>query len=283
MRLTEKQMKEIKKIIKEDIEQRSIGIVPLLRKEGLVKRLESEIFDNFNKEQESSMISLCKVGSNEYNIDYMAKIWMIVKVRKFDIDKFVAMGKNVAVELHRGIFSALNNFSHQIERFVLRGIDRKDISVDCFFGVSSENNATNLKNAVKGLIENLKIAGFLPPFILMSDSNIHLQAKTDPPILTPKGNLISKKTEIENLDDIFKWIELSHNTDKENDQKLVCIPKSKQNRPTFKLIEKGPLEVTFRYNGGIDDNLNHIIDIYWYGTLQIDDPNSIQQIKVNLD
>ncbi len=276
-------MKDIKKILKDDIEQRSIGIVPLLRKEGLVKRLESEIFDNYNKEQEKSMINLCKVSSNEYNIDYVAKIWMIVKVRKSDIDKFVAMGKNVAVELHRGIFSALNNFFHQIEKFVLRGTDKKDISIDCFFGKSSENYAKNLNSAVKGLIDKLKIAGFTTPFILMSDSNIHRRAKTDPPILTTEGKLISKETELENLDDIFKWIELFHNADKENNHKLVCIPKSKQNKPTFKLIEKSPLEVTFRYNGGTDGNLNHVIDICWYGALQIDDPNSIQRIRINLN
>ena len=52
--LTVKQMKDIKKIIKDDIEQKNIGIVPFLRKQGLVKQLESEIFDNFNKDQEHS-------------------------------------------------------------------------------------------------------------------------------------------------------------------------------------------------------------------------------------
>ena len=254
-------MKDIEKILKYDIEQRNTGIVPLLRKEGLVKRLNCEIFDNFDKEQEISMLNICKVGSNDFNIKYVAKIWNVVKIRKFDIDKLVAMGKNVAVELHSGIFSSINNFFHHIEKFILRGIDNKDIVVDCFFSKTNKN-AKNLNSAVKGLTDKLKVAGFSPPFILMSDSNTLIRAKSSPPILTLKGNLISKKREIEDLDDIFKWIELLDNANKENDHKIVCIPKSKQNKPTFKLIEKSPLEITFRHNGGTDGSLNHVIDIY---------------------
>ncbi len=262
--------------------EKNIGIIPLLRKEGLVKRLESEIFDNI-KDQEHNKIYPCKVGLNDYNIDYVAKIWMILKIRKFDIDKIVAMGEDVGSILHLGILPYLTDFFHQIEKVILRGLDKKGINFDCFFGRTIENEGINLISTVIRLTHNLKESGFNPPFILMSDFNTLHRAEVGPLIQTPEGYLISKKRQIENMDDIFKWIELLNDADKDNDHELVCIPKSKQNKPTFKLIEKSPLEVTFRYNGGTNGNLNYVIDICWYGALKIDDPNSIQRIKINLN
>lgn len=48
-------MNDIKEILKDTIEQRNIGIDPLLRRESLVKRLNCEICENYDRDQENSV------------------------------------------------------------------------------------------------------------------------------------------------------------------------------------------------------------------------------------
>jgi len=74
--------------------------------------------------------------------------------------------------------------------------------------------------------------------------------------------------------EIEDWFELVNaDNSKGNDHKFVCIPKYDKFRPTFRLIEKSPLEIFPAYGGGV-------LVLYWCGALEISDNDAIQRIKI---
>ena len=113
----------------------------------------------------------------------------------------------------------------------------------------------------------------------MSDSDTHMKGML---YNVQKG--IDLTTSIKEYQtNIDKWFDLIYNADNErkDDYKLVCIPKSPNPQdPPFRLIEKSPLDISFRYNGGLDNNLNYILDLSWCGALEIIDKNAIQCVKL---
>ena len=189
----------------------------------------------------------------------------------------------------------LNRFSNQLEQFILRGIDTKDKfweynlqgdeNFNSFFCGNNKittlelNECGGILSAINTIERNLRNTGISPPFILMSDSETHMKGVL---YNVPIG--IDLTTSIkEHQNNIDEWFDLIYNADNErkDDYKLVCIPKCPNPQdPPFRLIEKSPLDISFRYNGGLDNHFNYVLDLSWCGALEIIDKNAIQRVKL---
>lgn len=222
---------------------------------------------------------------------------MVLKFNKIDIDGMISRGGVVEDIIIGGIYPKLNRFSNQLDQFMLRGTDTKDRfdeynlceDHDFYSFFCGNNKITNLKldecggilGAINIIEGNLRNTGISVPFILMSDSEIHWKGEHyDAP------NGIDLTTSIkEHQTNIDEWFDLIYNADNErkDDYKLVCIPKSPNPQdPPFRLIEKSPLDISFRYNGGLDHQLNYVLDLTWCGALEIINQNAIQRVKLIL-
>ena len=286
--LTEEQRETITQEIEHFIQSKG-SIVPFLREKELVTELEEQINYDFSQELEHGKIGIKtqRVNSSDYNIDHVAVIKMTLRINERYIKDLIT---------HSHIFKTLVNFYQQLEKFILRGNDiintfdliqlEGNERFDSFFFCPEEAASSkivkfgDLYRIVSEMETKLRREGFNPPFILMSDSVTHTRAEMLHPISdvmkSERQNIIDGK---KNIDD---WIDLIYNADdlEKVDHKLVCIPKSKQQKSTFRLIEKNSLEISFRNNSGLDERLNFIIDVYWCGVLEIKDKNAVQCVKI---
>lgn len=295
--LTEEQRKSIKRAIRYNIVEKKRGIISILRKNDLVNHLDVRIDREFGKDIDHGKIGIksYSINSIDFEIDYVAEIKMVLRINKIAIDGMSSRGEVVEDIIFRGIYSEINRFSNQLEQFILRGTDTEDKfweynlqgdeNFNCFF--SGNNKITTLKlnecggilSAINTIERNLRNTGNSPPFILMSDSETHRKG-----MLYNVQNGVDLTTSIkEHQNNIDEWFDLIYNADNErkDDYKLVCIPKCPNPQdPPFRLIEKSPLDLSFRYNGGLDHQLNYVLDLSWCGALEIIDKNAIQRVKL---
>ena len=295
--LTEEQRKNIKRAIRYNIVEKKRGIISILRKADLVDHLDVRINGEFGKDLNHGEIGIksYSISSIDYEIDCVAEIKMVLRINGIVVDGMISRGDIVEDSIFQGIYPEINRFSNQLEQFLLRGTDTKDKFGDynlqgdenfnCFF--CSHNEITTLKlnecggilRAINTLERNLKNTGISSPFILMSDSETHMKG-----VLYDVPFGIDLTTTVkEHQNNIDEWFDLIYNADneKKDDYKLICIPKSPNPQdPPFRLIEKSPLDISFRYNGGIDHQFNYVIDLSWCGALEIINKNAIQRIKL---
>ncbi len=296
--LSEEQREIIKQEIRHFIHSNG-RILQFLRERELVDNLEEEIIYDFGQELEHGKIGIKsqRVSSSDYNMDYIAVIKITLKINIRFIENWISNGRKLEdIVFHPHIFKKLVNFYQQLEKFILRGMDIIDSfdlknlegteTFDSFFCSPKETASINLNKfgdlygAVGEMEIKLRREGFNPPFILLSDSATHMRAEMFHAISNVMKS--ERQTIIDGKENIDDWIDLIYNADdlEKIDHKLVCIPKFKQIKPTFRLIEKSYLEISFRNNGGLDGGLNYNIDVYWCGALEISDKNAVQCIKI---
>ncbi len=287
---TEKQAKIIRKDFKEFLLDKG-RFLHFLRERGEICDVEDEIYPDisFNQELKHGQIGIRSqnVGFIDSKLKKIGVIKMILKIDHRLVNVWVENGMKRNVIHAFEVFSDIVRFSNQIEQFILRGVDTKipftvnelkgDEYFESFFCSFNETEEIEVSEpggfhrALGKLKKNLRSKNYFPPFTLLSDYKTKVKAEIGPHYYEVPGK--TEKSIIKENNDIAEWIDpINANNSKENDNKLICFPKTDEYNLNFRVIEKSPLELFIANDGSIV--------LFWCGALEIINKQSIQRIKI---